>query len=116
MSRVATQTMRNAGFDLDQVAGCFTFACGLNMIFAGDSGMQVLAEKMAEATGDAPTLGILGAPELGAMGDGITSVGAYMYSALILSTVPVSQPIQGRTFTSGGNSSQFLTKTGRAVG
>ena len=113
-ARVAKQVVKNAGFDVDTVIGGFSFMCGMNYMMTGDTGMQTLAEKLGDALGWTPTLGIIGGPEFGTMATGGCSVGAYMYSTVVFSSVPVGVPFGTGTFASGATSMQ-VSKTGTVL-
>jgi len=102
-ARVAKQVLRTAGFDIGSIAGSYSFNCSMYQMLGGPNAMQTHAEKLADTLGDCPTLGMLGGPEYGTMGDGCQSaVGSYMYSTIVFSTVPIDTPMhKGTTFASG---------------
>lgn len=115
-ARVAKQVVKNAGFDVDTVVGGFSFMCGMNYFLTGDTGMQTLAEKLGDALGWTPTLGMIGGPEFGAMADGKCAVGTYMYSTVVFSCVPVGVPFGEGTFaTMAGKLSQQVSKSGTVL-
>ena len=102
-ARIARQVLRAAGFDHTNVAGCYSYNCGMYQMLGGPRAMASHAEKLAEAVGDVPTLGMTGGPEFGTMGVGSASaVGSYMYSAIVFSTISIDEPMhRGVTFASG---------------
>ena len=89
---------KNAGFDVDTVIGGFSFMCGMNYLLTGNNGMQTLAEKLGDALGWTPSLGMIGGPEFGAMADGSSACGMYMFSTVVFSCVPVAVPVGTGTF------------------
>ena len=114
-ARVAKQCVKNAGFDVDTVVGGFSFMCGMNYMLTGDTGMQTLAEKLGDALGWTPTLGMIGGPEFGTMADGKCAVGTYMYSTVVFSSVPVGVAFGSGTFASGGKVSMQVSKSGAVL-
>ena len=114
-ARVAKQCVKNAGFDVDTVVGGFSFMCGMNYMLTGDTGMQTLAEKLGDALGWTPTLGMIGGPEFGTMADGKSAVGTYMYSTVVFSSVPVGVAFGSGTFASGGKVSMQVSKSGAVL-
>lgn len=121
VATVARQVMRNAGMASDGVAGCFSFSCGMMRMLGGVAAMQGLAEKLADATGVAPTLGLAGGPEFGTMlGDSeCSAVCAYTYSAIVFAKTLVSQPMAGTTFAMADKrasaASMMLSKAGAVL-
>ena len=121
VATVAKQVMRNAGMSSEGVAGCFSYSCGIMRMLGGAAAMQGLAEKLADATGVAPTLGMVGGPEFGTMmGDTeCSAVGAYTYSAIVFAKTLVSQPMAGTTFAMadkrGSAASMMLSKAGAVL-
>ena len=73
------------------------------------------AEKLGDALGWTPTLGMIGGPEFGTMADGKCAVGTYMYSTVVFSSVPVGVPFGSGTFASGGKVSMQVSKSGAVL-
>ena len=99
VAHVARQVARNAGVDVNRIVGCFSYNSSLNWVFGGDRGMGKLAEDISDNLGWVPSLGIMGTPEFGLVGDGRRElrVGC-MSSAIVLTDVPVQTRIKGRNF------------------
>lgn len=82
----ASRVLEGAGFEFDSVQGCLTVGCGLYWMLGGfDEGCRDLAEKIAQATSFAPSMGVLGGPELGPMGAkadyAVYTVGVVVFSS-----------------------------------
>jgi len=82
----ASRVLEGAGFDFDSVQGCLTVGCGLFWMLGGfDEGCRDLAEKIAGAVAFAPSMGVLGGPELGPMGAkagyAVYTVGVVVFSS-----------------------------------
>jgi len=88
----ASRVLTDAGFDFDSVQGCLTVGCGLYYMLGGyDDGLKDLAEKLGGAVNWAPSMGILGGPELGPMGDR-ADYAVYTVGCIVFSSKPAKAP------------------------
>ena len=92
-SWTANHVMQEAGFDFDSVQGALVVGCSLFYFYGGnDDGAQHLSEKLGEALSFAPTMGILGGPELGPMGQAKSEYTVFTVGCIVFSSKPAKAP------------------------
>ena len=106
-ARVAKQTIRQGGFDVDTIRGAISIMCAMNFMVGGPGGMSILAEKLSSSVGYAPTLGLCVGPEVGQAGDSKCSPANFTYSAVVFSSKRVKN-----TLTPGATRKTFRTRGG----
>ena len=86
-AETVTKVIEDAGFDFDHVQGALTVGCGLYYFLGGfDEGAKDLAERLGSAVNWAPTLGVLGGPELGPMGEARSDYAVYTVGCVVFSS------------------------------
>ena len=84
-AKVARQMLRANGMNQDHVRGAFSVMCALNHLVGGEGAMELLGEKLGEALGWAPTLGIVAGGEYGPITGKGCEAGGAMYSCAVWS-------------------------------
>lgn len=106
----AKRVITDAGFDFDSVQGALTVGCGLFWALGGmDEGLKDLSERMAAAVNWAPTMGILGGPELGPMGQAKAAHAVYTVGCVVFSSKPAKA--SKLMLTEGQGEGQLRSKT-----
>mgnify|MGYP006148718455 CR=1 FL=1 len=101
-AETANRVITDAGFDFDSVQGALTIGCGLFYALGGmDEGLKDLSERMAAAVNWAPTMGILGGPELGPMGQAKAAHAVFTVGVVVFSSKPAKP--QALMITEGGD-------------
>ena len=94
-AETANRVIADAGFDFDSVQGALTVGCGLYYMLGGmDDGLKHLTEKLGAALNWAPSMGILGGPELGPMGSARSDYAVFTVGCVVFSSKP-AKPTQG---------------------
>lgn len=113
-AQTANRVIADAGFDFDSVQGALTIGCGLFYVLGGmDEGLKDLSERMAAAVNWAPTMGILGGPELGPMGQSKAAHAVYTVGVVVFSSKPAKS--QALMLTEGGDG-KMRSKTAMFAG
>jgi len=100
-AETAHRVIADAGFDFDSVQGALTVGCGIFYMLGGmDEGLKDLSERMAAAVNWAPTMGVLGGPELGPMGESKAAHAVYTVGVVVFSSKPAKAQVQ--LLTDGG--------------
>jgi hypothetical protein len=111
----ANRVIADAGFDFDSVQGALTVGCGLFWVLGGmDEGLKDLSERMAAAVNWAPTMGILGGPELGPMGEAKAAHAVYTVGCVVFSSKPAKAT--KLMLTEGQGDGQLRSKTAMFAG
>lgn len=88
-SKVSRQLLRASGFSVEEVRGAIAIICG-SISFFGNDVLEQCGEKVSDAVGNMPLLGLCSLGEQGQFGDGTSSSGGCMCSTIAFTNKKVT--------------------------